>query len=885
MMISGNRIRVLIVLGAVAALADFVRADGLTDALDLCRRTHDYVAKAVAAERIAPYASELAELEGRSRAEPNAVARNEVERTVRALRRRILFLHPDLAFDRLLAVQRGIPYSTYMHQNDQYFGRFSNPGPGLVVIENWKNAPRKREILKGKLPKGTVLNPDLHWDADRVIFAFCDHTRTPATEPPEKYRAFSTCTYTPWMKTQYPDNACAKGEDGEFRNAHLRYFIYEAALDGSFVRQLTGAADDPMTTPEGRQTAVIEDMDPCYLPDGGFLFTSTRCQSYGRCHWGRYVPSYLLYRGELPPVGATGGARNVRAFTFGEANEWEPSVMADGRIVYTRWDYIDRHSSQHQSLWTIRGDGTGVAHLYGNYSENVYVTTEARQVPGTNLLVATAAAHHGITEGSLVLVDSAKGEDGLDPIVRLTPETPFPEGEGWHDAPQYCSPYPLNDTLFLCACSTERRHWPKGHERVGRGNGPYRSWPSKAAFGIWLVDRLGGRELIYRDDACGTFNPIPVVRRKRPPVTVGAISQGLAAEGKGAFYIDNVYDSRRDIPRGSIAAIRVNRILTMPAEHRDCTDQTIYKVSLGAMPVAADGSAAFAVPAGMPLQLQAVDAHGKAVMTMRSFVHAQKGELQGCIGCHEPRTRASAPTAVRRTVLDEPRPEVELGYEGPLSYVRTVEPIFNRHCISCHGLGTAFSLIGEAGKRNLFKRKCLKMPLAHNTARTSSPRDFFAAASKLTKLLENGHGGCRLAEDERRKLYLWMDMSVSPRSMSQTYGFNTPDTRAIDPAGEKALRAEVARRIGRAVATEPIDALVNRGDPKLSRVLTLIGGEASPYYAGMLDLCRKAIREHPAADAAGTCGRDTNCVCRSCWVRKGGYNRPGSRTSRPASVR
>lgn len=859
---------------AVALLAGSGRADGLDDALDLCRRTRDYVAKSVARERLGGPNAELAALE--VRAATAGVDRATVEKSVRALRRRILFLHPDLAFERLLAVQRGVPYSTYMHQNDQYLGRFSNAGPGLVVIDDWKGKPKKREILKGRLPTGTVLNPDLHWDATRVIFAFCDHTR-PAPADPRRSAAFFTCRYTPWMRTQFPEHPCAQDPaGGEAKAAHRRYFIYEAALDGSFVRQLTGTPDDPMTTQGGRDTAVIEDYDPCYLPDGGFVFTSTRCQNFGRCHWGRYVPAYTLYRGELPAVGAVGGATGIRPLTFGEANEWEPSVLDDGRLVYTRWDYIDRHSSQHQSLWTVRSDGTGVQHLYGNYSECIYVTTEAKQVPGTRLVAATASAHHGITEGSLVLIDPSRGEDGLAPVERLTPETPFPESEGFDLPRQYCAPQPVNDTLFFCACSTEQRLWPKGHERCSPGNG-YRdtgsSWPSRAAYGIWLIDRLGGRELIFQDETIGTFNPIPVVARKRPPVTTGAKSADLAREGRGAFYIDNIYDSRVNLPKGCIAALRVIRILPMPAVHRDGIDQTIYRESLGTVPVAADGSVAFTVPAGTPIQLQAIDANGRAVMTMRSFVHSQAGEVQGCIGCHEPRGHAAPPKGLRRAVPVAPKREIDLGYAGPLSYVRTVQPIFDRHCISCHGLGRAFSLIGAQGKRNLFRRSCLTLPLVHNKATESRPYDFFAAASRLTKIIDSDHGGVRLSTAEKRALSLWMDLNVSYQSMSQSYSFNTPDTREIDPIGEVALRAKVSHLLGPTVAAQPIDALVNRGDPKLSRVLRLLPAD-SPDRAQLLVCCEKAIRPHPGADRAGTCGRDERCVCRSCWVRRGGYNHP-----------
>ena len=159
-----------------ACAAGVARADSADDALALARRTYAYVAKSVDAKTLKPYARELesdaAGLASASNA-PSAY-RDGIGRAIRDLRRRILFLHPDLQFDKLIAVQRGLPYTWDLHMVDQYVGRFSRPGPGLVVIENWKGVPRKRRLLAGKLPEGTVLNPDLHWDADRILFAFCE---------------------------------------------------------------------------------------------------------------------------------------------------------------------------------------------------------------------------------------------------------------------------------------------------------------------------------------------------------------------------------------------------------------------------------------------------------------------------------------------------------------------------------------------------------------------------------------------------------------------------------------------------------------------------------------------------------------------------------------
>ena len=289
--------------GLVGLLAFSVLPDSADEALSLAQRTLAYVERSA---KRPEHAAELAELALRLPQAKEPAQRAALEKEIRALRRAILFSHPALDFERLLICQRSLPYSCNTHMVDQYPGRYSRPGPGLVLIDNWKTSPRKSEPLKGKLPLGAVLNPDLHWDGDRVIFAFCDHTaiRPPAatgvvvpTLAEMAKRGKGACGDA--VRELDPGNPCfadkAKGYDVN-PTAHLRYFIWEASLEGSWVRQLTGTSRDPLTTWCGRQSVLVEDVDPCYLPDGGFAFTSTRCQGFGRCHWGRYAPSFLLYR-------------------------------------------------------------------------------------------------------------------------------------------------------------------------------------------------------------------------------------------------------------------------------------------------------------------------------------------------------------------------------------------------------------------------------------------------------------------------------------------------------------------------------------------------------------------------------------------------------------
>ena len=908
-----SRLTIGLAFAAVLVLRVGAKAepDSLDRVVDLARRTLTFVEKSAARPELAAELRQLEQRVAETRKQPQADLK-KMEGEARSLRRRIILSHPLLNFDRLLITKRGLPVSHFTHQCDQYYGRHSQPGPGLVVLDAWKENPKEtverhgvRSLLEGKLPTGTVLNPELSYDAKRVIFSFCDATVGKSDSV--------TIPTHPTLVQMW------KGYDAD-KVGRRRYFIYEATIDGKSVRQLTGTSSDPMETMDNRQSVLIEDLDPCYLPDGGFVFASTRSQNFGRCHWGRYTPSFLLYR-------ADADGSNVRPLSFGESNEWDPTVLPDGRIIYTRWDYINRHDTFFQSLWVTRPDGTATAHYYGNNSRNPCVIAETRAIPGSHKVVATATAHHYFTGGSIILVDPHKGQDGMTPLTRVTPEVAFPETEGWGMKGVYCNPYPLSEDLFLVSYAPET---------LASG-----SWPTKNAFGIYLIDSLGGRELIYRDAEFCSFNPIPVQPRPVPRVIPSSLPrqgerqgtagndggrQGTAGNDGGAVsvgtcYVQNVQESTYPLP--PIKFLRINQIFNQPtasAPGRGRVGNEVVKGVVGTVPVNADGSVAFTAPAGVPLQLQALDENGMAVMTMRSLIYLQLGEKASCVGCHE--HRAATPRSqgqwvngsmgqwVKKTstinhqpstmplTVQTPRPLSGPRYAGGFSFMRTVQPVLDRYCISCHGLGRNgtesipyegkpagnLNLLADHAYHALVSRPGL-VSFADNNAQTdfSRPRDYFAIAGKLGPMLVKGHENIHLPQDDLERIIAWLDLNAQQYG---DYSFNRVEDRAPSPDGEKALRVYIAEVFGKDLAAQPFRALVNVGEPDESRILKAplsieAGGWGQipngwksaddPGYPKMKQLVENAIAPLPYHDIAGTCSR-IPCVCGSCWVRLTGLN-------------
>ena len=766
------------------------------------------------------------------------------------LRRRIIFSHPALNFERLLLTKRPPPLLSA--PGDNYYGINNSTSPGLVILDQWKtDRPAETVLLDGKLPPGCAMHPDVSFDGQRIAFAYADHT------PPRDQ----------WQ-----------------------FFLYEIRADGTGLRQITGTPADLLAGAGGRMTVVCEDYDPCYLPDGGIAFISTRNQGGVRCHNGdRYCPTYLLYR-------CDGDGSNIRQLSFGEANEWDPTVLPDGQILWMRWDYINRPVIPTLGLWTIRPDGTAAEHFFGNYTSNPCRICDARPIPGSRQVVANTAGHHTMHAGALILIDRRIAQDGLEAITRLTPEATFPESEP-HSPVSFASPYPLGDDLFLAAFSPDPLPGAMAH--VPRHN----------AFGIYLVDTLGGRELIYRDPDISCVEPMPVQSRPVPPVWSSQVADTQMAT-TGVFYLQDIYQSTQAIPRGTIKRLRINQLIPQPTQRVPYSSAVRFEVLkrvLGTVPVDASGSVAFEAPAGVPLQFQALDQDGLAVMTMRTFTHLQPGEQAGCVGCHEPRnaspmTPQLLPAAPLVRQLDPPAGPL---YPGGLSFAKSVQPVLDRYCISCHGLQETageVNLLGtfDATDENVTSAywqllsstayasltegdRFVKLAQYGGETWYSEPRDYFAHGSRLAPLVLENHEGVVLDAESRQRIMDWLDLNAP---LYGTYSWNKEEWRQPDQEGERALRAYIRQRLGAKWAERPFAALVNVALPEESRILRAplavaaggwgqVGGDDGgwlstddPAYTKMRRLVHASIEALPYHDIAGTCGRDDKCLCLSCWVRK-----------------
>jgi hypothetical protein len=390
-----------------------------------------------------------------------------------------------------------------------------------------------------------------------------------------------------------------------------------------------------------------------------------------------------------------------------------------------------------------------------------------RAIPGSHRYVAVTGAHHGNAFGSLVMIDPRVEDDrAMSQLIRVTPDTPFPEAEARpiRDYMRYGTPWLLTEDDHICV-----------YDRDAKNRG------------IYWIDRFGNEELLYRDPNISCLSPIPLRPRRKPPVipsgTVQTARDIAKAGGKvprETITVVNMYDSDFDWPEGAkVAALRIVQALpkTTPPPNQPrigVGNQTNARAVLGTVPVEPDGSAYFEAPVGKAIYFQALDERGMAIQSMRSATYVHPGERMTCLGCHERKHRTSnQPTATPTALLRGPskiRPDVN--GSNPFNYVRLVQPALDRNCVSCHQEKKALDLTGAIEGRNGWTRSYDNLAGkygfyfnvsngsindgVHGGSRTVAG-EFGARASELLKYMDERHYGVKLSEEDFHRLTLWLD--------------------------------------------------------------------------------------------------------------------------------
>ena len=552
------------------------------------------------------------------------------------------------------------------------------------------------------------------------------------------------------------------------------YQVYRVNADGSGLTQLT---EDPS-----------HNFNACWLPDGGIVFLSTRRPQAAYCF---FTPVGTLYRMEAD-------GSNQRRISANYLNDFTPSVMNNGRIIYGRWEYVDRPAIPIQSLWTINPDGTGLAGFFGNRILGPASFMEPQTIPGRSEILCTMTGHNGFCSGAIGLIDVRHGNNAQRAIRSLTPEIGHGRIDRSSNGPRgpYQTPYPVDGKYFL----------------VSRN-------------GTVLVRDYDCTEqaVVLEGGPMGFRNARPLRPRSKPPLRPSRLPPAEETQPWATVYVQDVYQGLEPtVQRGEVKQIAVvqelaRELITSPGIHRpafgfqrvlvSCGATYVPKKVWGYAEVAEDGSAHFHVPAELPIYFIALDAQGRGVQRMRSFTHLMPGEVQGCVGCHETRNRTphlQVPTAV----FGEPQPlrPPPWGLEG-FSYARIVQPVLDKHCVECHNPHDEPGGVDLTGDRTDYFNVSYEVLARRNQGRTGSPyvswiptyngheanilqiapKQWGSPASALADLILTGHPDedgkpqVELDEDSRRRILTWIDLNVPYYGTADTAHPDLPACRQMLP--------------------------------------------------------------------------------------------------------
>ena len=366
------------------------------------------------------------------------------------------------------------------------------------------------------------------------------------------------------------------------------YNLYEIGLDGANLRQITFGDRD--------------DIEPCYLPNGDIVFCSSRCDRYVQC-WVTQVAT--VYR-----CGPNG--ENLRQLSANVEHDNTPWVLDDGRIVYTRWEYVDREQVTYHHLWTMNPDGTRQMTLFGNQFKYM-LFIGAKPVPESRKIVATIAPGHGLREhyGRVTLIDPRLGPDDFSAAQYIS------KGNVHSD------PWAFSEEEFMAA----KKESLVLLNELGEEETILTLSPEETKAGFWIEE------------------PRPILRREREPILSETV---VAGESTGTLILSDIYVGRRmvSVPRGTVKELLVLETLPEPIHYSGGMDQMSYKGTftleriLGTVPVTPEGAAAIKIPTNRSVFFIALDHEGRAVKRMHSFTSVMPGEVTSCIGCHETRTEA-----------------------------------------------------------------------------------------------------------------------------------------------------------------------------------------------------------------------------------------------------
>ncbi|MCH8543817.1 MAG: hypothetical protein LAT61_09630 [Alcanivorax sp.] len=393
----------------------------------------------------------------------------------------------------------------------------------------------------------------------------------------------------------------------------------------------------------------------------------------------------------------SGDGSNIRQISFNPGHDMAPLVLGDGRLAMLRWDNKQNRNSF--DLYALNPDGTATGLLYGKDRQNPAPPalnqeyTDAQWLPDGALMVLArprlSSSWSGIPrridirdyqrrtqmlpggaaaqEAEQLLLDMplATSDDVISRGGRVAAMVPLSDGTQRYLAAWSPCRALLNEVLRPC---TDDVLDQEGVEEA------------EPAYGLWIFDQLAGTERPVVLPRAGRMITAVAVMSPRqgaallPDLQPGAgLDLGLYEDGAGVLDIRSVFDvdgnfetqfgTQSPLPGGVqtlsdyrdpalvtaedrvVRFLRVSKAVLIPDDDLLDVPGTAFgrnaafgmREIAGYIPVEPDGSVRAVVPANVPLEIQLVDAAGRALGNRHgSWLTVRPGETLRCNGCHAP---------------------------------------------------------------------------------------------------------------------------------------------------------------------------------------------------------------------------------------------------------
>jgi hypothetical protein len=473
---------------------------------------------------------------------------------------------------------------------------------------------------------------------------------------------------------------------------------------------------DPTTDPD---PVTVNDVSPHYLPDGRIVFSTTRqnqskgvllAPSDGSPQFvaqdeDRNEPAFVL------EVMTTDGSNQPTCharmcqISFNQSHDRDATVLANGRVLWSRWDNMPAAGRNQMSLYSANPDGTDLELYYGANSHNtgtgnsVVEFVHPRQMQDGRIL-AIMRQFTGVDDGgNLVIIDGGHYVENTQPLLAnptlkgpaqapatandvVTLPGPSPGG-------RFNSAYPLQDgsgrilvSWSQCRLEDTTQTPPAILACTTANLANTKLVPAPPLYSVWMFDPTSNTMMPIGIPAAGVMVTDVAVSQPRPLPNIIPDQTGSATPIQdptvGVIDIRSVYDfDGLDTANPNIAAV-ANSTVTPPGARParfirlekavSIPDQTLRKLSpaafgasnymiqiLGYAPIEPDGSVRIQVPAQVALRMSVLDYNARRITPVQGvWLQVQPGEVVTCNGCHAPQAGAAKPASHGRQGLFHP---------------------------------------------------------------------------------------------------------------------------------------------------------------------------------------------------------------------------------------